>query len=368
MIAPELRLVRKLGNGGMGVVWLAEHQAWNAEVAVKFPTEAIAGDETALVRFQREASALARLDHRHIVKILGCGTTLEGAPYIVTELLEGEDLGDRLGMVRRLSLERAADVLDEICDGLAAAHAAGIAHRDVKPENVFLATIAGRETVKLLDFGIAKAWREPDLDLTSTGVSVGTPNYMSPEQLMSSKHVDHRSDLWSVAVLAYRMVTGQLPFASDSVAALSISIYRGAFRPPSYYDVHYAVDAWFKKALRSHPAARFQSAGEMAASFREAVANREALDAAPRSSLRPVALEAEGRTEDGFDSLTLLRAAPRETTAYAGTPAGAPALRRVLRVLSSTVLLLLGLGYGFVHSQSQKADAAASEMPGAATR
>jgi serine/threonine-protein kinase len=258
----------------MGTIWVAEHGVLGREVAVKFLSEELAGDPNAVARFEREASAVAELRNPHIVEVLEYGFTESGLPYMATELLEGEDLGERLVRDRRIDPAEFAAIFDQVCDALAAAHELGIVHRDIKPENVFMVKDdAAEPSVRLLDFGIAKHWQEPKLDVTSTGVVVGTPHYMSPEQFLSAKHVDFRADLWSLGILAYRAITGRLPFEASSFAALCIQIHRGVFPRASAYraDLPSNLDGWFTKALRGHPAARFASARQMAETFRDAL-------------------------------------------------------------------------------------------------
>src|SRR6266542_2512981 len=277
-IAPNLKLARPLGGGGMGTVWAAEHAALGREVAVKFLSEELASDPLAVARFEREAMAVAELENEHIVKVIEFGFTDSGLPYMATDLLDGENLGERLLREGRIAPDVVATILDQVCDALACAHDLGIVHRDIKPENVFVmkgeGTSDAEPSIRLLDFGIAKHWEDPKLDVTGTGVAVGTPQYMSPEQLLSAKHVDFRADLWSLGVLAYRAVTGRLPIEAPGFAGLCIKIHRGVFTRASAYcaDLRPGIDAWFTKALRGHPAARFSSAREMATSFRAALA------------------------------------------------------------------------------------------------
>jgi serine/threonine-protein kinase len=278
IIAPSLKLARPLGRGGMSTVWVAEHAGLGREVAVKFLSDELAHDPLAVARFEREASAVAELKNAHIVDVIEFGFTGAGLPFMATELLEGEDLGERLMRERRIAPDVVAIILDQVCDALASAHGLGIVHRDIKPENVFVVKSNGptdnEPSIRLLDFGIAKHWQDPKLDVTSTGVVVGTPHYMSPEQFLSAKHVDYRADLWSVGVLAYRALTGRLPFDATSFAALCIQIHRGVFPRASAYraDLPPSLDAWLTKALRGHPAARFSSARQMATAFRAALA------------------------------------------------------------------------------------------------
>jgi eukaryotic-like serine/threonine-protein kinase len=277
IIAPSLKLARPLGRGGMGTVWVANHAGLGREVAVKFLSDDLANDPLAVARFEREAAAVAELKNSHIVDVIEFGFTQAGLPYMATELLDGEDLGERLMRERRIAPDVVATILDQICEALAAAHGLGIVHRDIKPENVFVVrgegTSEDKPSIRLLDFGIAKHWQDPKLDITSTGVVVGTPHYMSPEQFLSAKHVDFRADLWSVGILAYRALTGRLPFEASSFAALCIQIHRGVFPRATAYraELPPSLDVWFTKALRGHPAARFTSARQMADSFRTAL-------------------------------------------------------------------------------------------------
>jgi serine/threonine-protein kinase len=257
----------------MSTVWVAHHRELGRDVAVKFLSEELAHDPYAVLRFEREASAVAELKNRHIVDVIEFGFTEAGLPYMATELLEGEDLGERLSRERRIHPLEVANILEQVCDALAATHELGIVHRDIKPENIFVLkgdrASGDQPAIRLLDFGIAKRWQDPKLDVTSTGVVVGTPHYMSPEQFLSAKHVDFRADLWSLGVLVYRAVTGRLPFEATSFAALCIQVHRGVFPRASAYraDLPPSLDAWFTKALRGHPAARFASARLMAESF-----------------------------------------------------------------------------------------------------
>lgn len=212
------RLVRRLGRGGMGEVWLAEHEQIKSQVAIKLVL-ADPHDEDAAARFLREARATARIRHPGIVAVSDFGERSGGGAYLVMELLDGESLAERLQRgPLRLSLVLELGV--QIAEALAAAHAADVIHRDLKPANVFLVPdAAAREAVraKLLDFGVAKAIgaSADELGHTTTGAVVGTPVYMAPEQCTSSRGaVDHRADLYALGVLLYEMATGTPPFAA----------------------------------------------------------------------------------------------------------------------------------------------------------
>ncbi|MEO7328093.1 MAG: protein kinase [Minicystis sp.] len=273
LVTESLRLVRLLGKGGMGSVWIADHLALHTQVAVKFMSAAAADDPTLVIRFEREASAAARIKSPHVVQTLDHGLmSPEGVPFIVMELLEGEDLARRLKRFGPAPMREVQAVLSQAGKALAKAHQAGIVHRDIKPDNLFLLDADGDLFVKVLDFGVAKQASDVSLGMTSTGSTVGTPHYMSPEQLLSAKHIDHRCDLWALAVVAYRMLTGRLPFRGETLGALSVALHQGVFQPASTFrpDLGPAVDAWFARALHREIDARFASVKELVDAFEQA--------------------------------------------------------------------------------------------------
>jgi hypothetical protein len=274
-VTPNVQLVRLLGEGGMGSVWVADHLTLDTQVAVKFIHAELAGrDESLQQRFKREASIAARLTSPHVVKVFDHGLTDDGVPYIVMELLAGESLAESLERRGRLGLEEVRVVLSQLAGLLGNAHDLGIVHRDIKPDNLFLLESEYDTFVKVLDFGIAKRSQVEDLSVvTATGAMVGTPFFMSPEQLLQEAKVDHRCDLWAAAVVTYNALTGRLPFKGTSLAALSMAICRDEFTPPSKVaaTVPAALDPWFERALAKDPAERFASADELAKAFSEAV-------------------------------------------------------------------------------------------------
>ena len=270
LVGANVRLIRPLKRGGMGSVWLAEHLTLRTQVAVKFMSELLAQDREYVARFSREATASAQIKSPHVVQVFDHGISLDGTPYIVMELLEGEDLRTRLGRLGTISVEETASIIAQIARGLTKAHAAGIVHRDIKPDNIFLTDHDGELFVKLLDFGIAKhAAQESELGMTGTGAMVGTPHYMSPEQILSARRVDARSDLWSLGVVAYRALTSQVPFQGETLGAVCIAIERGAFVPPSQRrpGLPPSLDPWFHRAFAREVDHRFQTAKEMAEAF-----------------------------------------------------------------------------------------------------
>ncbi|MDI3289408.1 serine/threonine-protein kinase [Polyangium sp. 15x6] len=276
VLSTRYRLVRPLGQGSQGAVWIADHLALNTEVAVKLIDPELAKREDAVERFKREATAAAQLRSAHVVQILDHGID-EGQPFIVMELLDGEDLFERLNKRGRLSLRETSKVITQVCRALARAHAAGIVHRDLKPENVFLCNNEDDEVVKVLDFGVAKVTdpAKATMQRTNVGTLIGTPHYMSPEQVKGISEIDSRTDLWAIGVIAYQCVVGELPFDSEGVGDLLIKI--SVSEPPVPSKVWKGVppqfDTWFAKACDKDPSKRFQSARELAEALARVVAS-----------------------------------------------------------------------------------------------
>jgi eukaryotic-like serine/threonine-protein kinase len=228
IIADKYRVERVLGEGGMGYVIAAHHLKLDQRVALKFLKQEALAHEHVVHRFAREARAAAKIRSEHVARVIDVGDLPSGVPYIVMEYLEGEDLGQRLHQRGALPVEEAIGYVLEACEALAEAHAAGIVHRDLKPPNLFLARAAGRiATIKVLDFGISKALDEaPEAGrhLTSTSMIMGTPLYMSPEQLRSSRDVDPRADIWALGVVLFELLTGRLPFDGENTTAVITAI------------------------------------------------------------------------------------------------------------------------------------------------
>jgi serine/threonine-protein kinase len=275
MVAGYLRLVRPLGRGGMGAVWVAEHLRLGGHVAVKFLSGEFLGDPGTLARFEQEARVSAQVRSPHVVQVMDFGVT-EGEPrqpFIVMELLDGEDLSKLLEREGPLPPAKAELLLGQLCQALGYAHSMGIVHRDIKPENVFLVRGA-RPFVKLLDFGIAIGNNANTIQrLTQTGLIIGTAHYMSPEQLFTAREVDHRTDLWALGILAYQILTTRLPFNGDTFGALCLQVQAGQFVPPTELAaVPKELNTWFRKALATDREKRFQSAEELSVAFQAAVA------------------------------------------------------------------------------------------------
>jgi serine/threonine-protein kinase len=261
----------------MATVWRAEHTTLDIPVAVKLMHETIVGDAEALARFRDEAAAASRLRSRHVVQVLDAGLVDGETPYLVMELLDGEDLGRRMSRVGPCEVKDVVRWVGQAARGLAAVHTEGIVHRDIKPQNLFLTEIDGEETLKVLDFGIARSTAARFSSTTATTQVIGTPFYMSPEQLTSPKRVDARTDLWSLSVVAYEALTGRVPFDGQTVGALAVAMDRGRFEPPSRVrpDLPKAIDRWFSRAFSPDAAARPPTASELSSSFAVAATSRD---------------------------------------------------------------------------------------------
>jgi serine/threonine protein kinase len=267
-VAENIELMSLLGVGGMGDVWLANHIGLDTKVAVKFMSAALARDSALIERFAREAKLSSRIRSPHVVQIFDFATTAEGIPYIVMEAIEGETLDARIRREGKLALEETSRIVIQLCRALTKAHEIGIIHRDMKPENVLLGVEEGELFVRILDFGIAKHIDGPK-GVTEAGTTMGTPSYMSPEQLFHPTEVDQRSDLWSLGVMTYLCLTGGLPFAGESFGAVCVSINEGTYPRVSKLSAELpkALDAWFSKALAQPSEERFQDAKEMSDAY-----------------------------------------------------------------------------------------------------
>src|SRR5580704_8001496 len=279
LVTSNVRLVRPLGEGGMGAVWVAEHLSLRTQVVVKFMARDLTGSGEALARFSREAAAASQVKSPHVVQMFDHGVLDSGAPYIVMELLEGRDLEQQLRVSGRLEPREVVAIVAQLARALAKAHERGIMHRDIKPSNVFLCDAGGGELfVKLLDFGIAKG---PGAgggvgivgSTTRTGSFIGSPFYMSPEQVIGAKTIDFKTDLWSLGVVAYEALTGDKPFFAETVGALALKIHRDPIPVPSEVNkaLGAAVDAWFVRACAREPAERYASAKDLADALAVAV-------------------------------------------------------------------------------------------------
>jgi eukaryotic-like serine/threonine-protein kinase len=281
VLAGKFTVERVLGVGGMGVVVAARHIHLDEHVAIKFMLPEIAAKGGELVaRFMREGRAAVKIRSEHVARVTDVGLLENGAPYLVMEYLQGRDLQQVLETDGRLAPEHALDFVLQACEAIAEAHSLGIVHRDLKPANLFLAHRAdGSACVKVLDFGISKMARTGESGVTRTQATMGSPLYMSPEQVMSAGNVDMRADIWSLGVILYQLVSGQLPFDGESVAQLVFKVVQQPPRPLRQVlpDVHPALEAAVMRCLEKDRAARFQSVGEMAVALAPAAPERSQL-------------------------------------------------------------------------------------------
>jgi serine/threonine-protein kinase len=268
VIAGKYRIEKIVGEGGMGVVFAAHHLMLDHRVAVKVLLVDAAHGEEVVERFVREAQAAARVKSDHVVRVMDAGSLDNGLPFLVMEYLEGCDLGELLSLEGPLAFTDVCDYALQVLAALGQAHAAGIVHRDLKPANIFLrARDEGPNLVKILDFGISKQESERARWKELTGhACLGTPAYMSPEQLRSSKNVDPRADLWSLGVVMYELLTGKLPFDGESPGEIFAAILEKTPTPLGAHrsGVPDALSLVVTRALQRDRDARFADAGEFA--------------------------------------------------------------------------------------------------------
>ena len=352
-IAGKYRLLRHLARGGMGEVWLAEHEELWSEVAIKFIHVGSAPDSKeapfVLERFRFEAQISARLSAltRHVVSVHDAGLH-DGIPYLMMEYVPGITLEAELQRAGPFEPELVADVLDQAAEALEAAHSMGIVHRDLKPSNVMLlAQPDDTMLVKVADFGIAKALRT-DLKLdrpreTAAGELVGSPGFMSPEQIRGTSEIDARSDLWSLGAVAYEVLTGCQCFEGDTVIECMAAISSRAPSPVSRMRLGLprALDAWFARSLARDPEERFSSAREAADAF------RRALSPAPRRRTGVIAATGALVVAAGVGVLALAGRStgsaaspgvPRRHVTTAAVVSAAPAASPEPSVLASSAL------------------------------
>jgi eukaryotic-like serine/threonine-protein kinase len=293
VIAGRYELTGPLAQGGMGSLWIARHKRLDVLRAIKFIDPTLLSAENSRARFEREAKAAAQIDSHHVVHVYDYGAEND-TPYIVMELLKGEDLGHRLLREKRLPIGAVATILIQAAKALREAHEVGIVHRDLKPGNIFLAQKDGEIMVKVLDFGIAKVRGMGAIgEATKTGTLIGSVHFMSPEQARGSKDIDHRSDLWSLAVIAFRALTGQHPFPGHDMGDVIVKICAepvplASQRAPGLPS---ELDDFFARGLARDPSQRFQSACELAAAFNVLANGAQPLAAPPVARVPHVGLD-----------------------------------------------------------------------------
>jgi serine/threonine-protein kinase len=352
LVAGKYRLERVLGRGGMGDVWLAHNETLDIEVAVKLMRREADGPEAGS-RFLREARAAARLAHPSIVRIFDFGLAEHREPFIVMERLVGEDLATALQRRGRLPAVHAVRTLLPIVNALMAAHAKGVIHRDLKPENVFLSRGEGeRLEPKIVDFGVAKLDLPKELQLTKDGMLLGSPAYMPPEQAQGTV-VDHRADIWSVAVVLYEMVAGERPFVGKTHNATLVSIGRDAPRP--FTELSAGDDALWaivQKALEKDRRRRWDSMRAFGEALARWAAARGAADDISGQALDAVWFQDLALRGDALGAEPAAAPAPREAVNTLPRSSARLLRRRLLVGGAALAALLVVMGGGMVLSRS----------------
>ena len=271
VLAGKYKVEDVLGVGGMGVVVAARHMQLEQRVALKFLRPEAMQSKEAVERFLREARNAVRLRSEHIAKVTDVGTLDSGAPYMVMEYLDGADLSRVVQATGSITIEEAVYFLLQACEAIAEAHSLGIIHRDLKPQNLFVTRrVDGKPLVKVLDFGISKSIdTQSGLSLTRTSSIMGSPLYMSPEQMRSSKNVDQRSDIWALGVILYELLTGHVPFEAESVPELCLKVVQDQPASPKSVRAEIAegLNAVVLKCLEKDANNRFSNVAELAAAL-----------------------------------------------------------------------------------------------------
>jgi len=270
VLGGKFRIERVLGRGGMGVVVAAHHLQLDERVALKFLLPDALGNAEAVARFSREARAAVKIKSEHVARVTDVGTLDNGSPYMVMEYLHGTDLGDLVASQGVLSISDAVEFVLQACEAVAEAHAIGIVHRDLKPANLFLTKRAdGSACIKVLDFGISKltVGSDSEMGMTKTATIMGSPLYMSPEQMASSRDVDARTDIWAIGAIVHELVGGSVPFMAATMPQLCAKILQ---EPPERLsevrpDVPLGLEAVVLRCLQKKPNDRYPTVAELAA-------------------------------------------------------------------------------------------------------
>lgn len=273
VVMDRYRVERMVGSGGMAHVLAAKHVGLGTDVAIKVLDPTLINDFDAKERFAREARAMASLSSKHTVRVFDVGNLPSGLPFMVMELLIGQDLGQILKKTGALELTDSLDYIDQACEAVAEAHSVGIIHRDLKPQNLFLTKVKDKGVIRVLDFGIARQLGASKLDtITRMGDMIGTLHYMSPEQIRNSKDVEPRSDVWALGACLYKLITGYPPFPQAGEAPLMSAILTLPPKPIGEYrqDVPAVVSSVIMRCLRKPLEERFASVTELRKAIAEA--------------------------------------------------------------------------------------------------
>ncbi|MBA3241657.1 MAG: serine/threonine protein kinase [Acidobacteria bacterium] len=312
LLAGKYRIEEKIDEGGMGCVYRATHILMEKTLAIKVLHPALAADDKIVARFTREAKAASRISHPHALTVTDFGESENGVVFLVMEYLRGRTLKDVVRSDGPLPVARVTEIIRQVCGALEAAHEQGVVHRDLKSDNIMLEETSGGDWAKVLDFGIAKileAEGKPDADLTAPNLIIGTPQYMSPEQCSQASDIDTRSDIYSLGIILYEMLSGHVPFMGDSPTAIMMKHLQEP--APSLLeeraDLPAEVGRVVARALAKTPDERFQRAGELSDAF--------ALAASGTASAPAAALDGEAGSETGrIAATTASNEAPRTTS------------------------------------------------------
>jgi len=369
IIDDKYRIVRLLGEGGMGAVYEGENTRIHRRVAIKVLHSNVANSDDAVQRFEREAQAAGRIGSEHIVEVLDLGDLASGDRYMVMEYLEGESLNDRIASEGRLSPQTTASIVIDTLTGLRAAHEAGIIHRDLKPDNLFLLSDRGgkKDFVKIVDFGISKfSAMGGEFSMTRTGAVMGTPFYLSPEQAKGDRNLDKRADLYAVGVILYEAVAGKVPFDGETFNELLFKIVLEPIPPLSSVvpdiDPHFA--AIVEKSMARDPNQRFQTADEMILALRAWLAGQPL---APELAKQAAAARKGSTQLDHIEHGGGTFSGARTHGAWANTNTEAPAPTQKQNkwgLIAAAAVVLLG-GGGLIIYQSLQEKAAATQAAAA---
>jgi serine/threonine protein kinase len=395
VLAGKYRIERVLGVGGMGVVVAAHHVQLDEKVAIKFLLPAMLRNQEVVGRFAREARAAVKIKSEHVARVSDVGTLENGAPYMVMEFLEGGDLAGWLQERGPLPIEQAVDFVVQASVAVADAHGIGIVHRDLKPANLFCARRSdGQLIIKVLDFGISKLTEmggaKPGMSATKTAAVMGSPLYMSPEQMQSAKDVDAQTDIWALGVILYELVTGSRPFVGESFAEIAIKVATTSFAPVRSYrpDVPAGLDAVILKCLEKDKRRRYANVAELALALADFSSKQSrhsierivgiiqasglstsalALPPSPFADRTPVPSGPKlSKREETATQLKPSAYAPTGTMApSANTSPGLPGARRRRTAVAAIVgagVLSIGVGVGW-KMRPKAVSSAASELP-----
>jgi serine/threonine protein kinase len=348
VLAGKYRIERLIGRGGMGAVFAAQHMLLNQRVALKLLLGELADSKEASARFMNEARAAAQIQGEHVARVLDIGQLPNGAPFMVLEYLEGADLSGVLQQRGPLPVTEVADYALQALDALAQAHAAGIVHRDLKPANLFLTRRHdGTTLVKVLDFGISKNLAASATQgMTSTRAVLGSPEYMSPEQLRTPRGVDARTDIWSLGVILYELLTGRMPFTGESLAELFVQILETVPPPVRSIrpDIPAALETVIARCMMRDPAGRYQNVSELKAELMFFASDQARAMAFARGSAPGIHAMAANQSGP-MPVSTANTAAP-----WAGTMGQPPTAAKRSRKVAIVAVSILGLGVGGVGS------------------